>query len=69
MLWQSHFRAPSARRPPAESDGIALHQSLLATTPVGSTVPGLMLAIMAAQLIMGRAEPVFPDFIMTRLAD
>jgi hypothetical protein len=39
---------------------------LLATTPVGSTVPGLILAIMAVQLIVGRAEPVFPHFIMTR---
>ena len=39
---------------------------LLATTPVGSTVPGLILAIMAVQLIVGRTEPVFPNFIMTR---
>ena len=39
---------------------------LLATTPVGSTLPGLILAVMAVQLIAGRAEPVFPNFIMTR---
>src|SRR5262245_40312745 len=39
---------------------------LLATTPVGSTVPGFILAVMAVQLIVGRAEPIFPHFIMTR---
>ena len=46
---------------------IMLSLGLLATTPVGSTVPALILAIMAVQLITGRAEPVFPQFIMTRL--
>ena len=45
---------------------IMLSLGLLATTPVGSTVPALILAIMAVQLITGRAEPVFPQFIMTR---
>src|SRR5438093_7766664 len=45
---------------------IMLSLGLLATTPVGSAVPGLILAIMAVQLIVGRAEPVFPHFIMTR---
>jgi len=45
---------------------IMLSLGLLATTPVGSTVPALILAIMAVQLIAGRAEPVFPHFIMTR---
>jgi hypothetical protein len=45
---------------------IMLSFGLLATTPVGSTVPGLILAVMAVQLILGRAEPVFPLFIMTR---
>jgi hypothetical protein len=45
---------------------IMLCLGLLATTPVGSTVPGIILAIMAVQLIVGRAEPVFPHFIMTR---
>jgi hypothetical protein len=45
---------------------IMLSLGLLATTPVGSTVPGFILAVMAVQLIVGRAEPVFPHFIMTR---
>ena len=45
---------------------IMLSLGLLATTPVGSTVPGFILAVMAVQLIFGRAEPVFPHFIMTR---
>jgi hypothetical protein len=45
---------------------IMLSLGLLAMTPVGSTVPGLILAVMAVQLIVGRAEPVFPHFIMTR---
>jgi hypothetical protein len=45
---------------------IMLSLGLLATIPVGSTVPGLILAVMAVQLIVGRAEPVFPHFIMTR---
>jgi hypothetical protein len=43
-----------------------LSLGLLATTPVGSTVPALILAVMAVQLIVGRGEPVFPHFIMTR---
>jgi hypothetical protein len=46
---------------------IMLSLRLLAMTPVGSTIPGLiLLAVMAVQLIVGRAEPVFPHFIMTR---
>jgi len=45
---------------------IMLCLGLLAMTPVGSTVPGLILVVIAVQLIMGRAEPVFPNFIMTR---
>jgi hypothetical protein len=45
---------------------IMLSLGLLATTPVGSTVPGLILAIMAVQLLLGRAEPVFPHFITKR---
>jgi hypothetical protein len=45
---------------------IMLSLGLLATTPVGSTVPGLILAVMAVQLIVGRSEPVFPYFVMTR---
>ena len=45
---------------------IMLSLGLLATTPVGSSIPGLILAVMAVQLILGRTDPVFPDFIMTR---
>jgi hypothetical protein len=45
---------------------IMLALGLVATTPVGSTVPGLILAVIAVQLIVGRTEPVFPHFIMTR---
>ena len=45
---------------------IMLSLGLLATTPVGSSIPGLILAVMAVQLILGRTEPVFPHFIMTR---
>ena len=45
---------------------IMLCLGLLAMTPVGSTVPGLILVVMAVQLIVGRAEPVFPHFIMMR---
>src|SRR5229473_8498388 len=45
---------------------IMLSLGLLAMTPVGSSVPGLILAVMAVQLIVGRGEPVFPHFIMTR---
>src|SRR6266481_10085605 len=39
---------------------------MLATTPVGSTLAGRILAVMAVQLIVGRTQPVFPHFIMTR---
>jgi hypothetical protein len=39
---------------------------LLAMTPVGSTVPGLILAGMALRLIVGSAEPVFPHLIAAR---
>jgi hypothetical protein len=45
---------------------IMLCLGLLATTPVGSSVPGFVLGLLAAQLILGRTEPVFPRFIMTR---
>jgi hypothetical protein len=45
---------------------IMLCLGLLATIPVGSSVPGLILAAMAVQLISGRSEPVFPDFILMR---
>jgi hypothetical protein len=45
---------------------IMLSLGLLAMTPIGATIPGLILAVMAVQLIVGRSEPVFPHFIMTR---
>jgi hypothetical protein len=45
---------------------VMLFLGLLATLPVGSTIPGLILAVMAVQLIVGRAEPIFPHFIMAR---
>jgi hypothetical protein len=45
---------------------VMLCLGLLATTPVGSTLPGLILAVMAVQMIAGRAQPVFPRFIMRR---
>jgi hypothetical protein len=46
---------------------VMLCLGLLATTPVGSTVPGLILAVMAVQLIVGRGKPAFPHFVMTQL--
>src|SRR5262249_22872742 len=42
---------------------IILSLRLLATSPVGSMVRGLILAIMVVQLILRRTEPVFPHFI------
>jgi hypothetical protein len=45
---------------------IMLCLGLLATSPVGSSLPGLILVVIAVQLIAGRTEPVFPDFILTR---
>jgi hypothetical protein len=39
---------------------------LLATAPIGSTVPGLVLAAVAVQMIAGRSAPVFPRFITAR---
>ena len=46
---------------------IMLFLELLATVPVGSTVPGLMLVALAAQMIAGRREPIVPHFIAARL--
>jgi hypothetical protein len=45
---------------------VVLFLGLLATTPIGSTVPGLMLVAVAVQMIIGRPEPVFPRFITAR---
>src|SRR5262245_21593025 len=36
---------------------------LLATAPIGSTVPGLVLAAVAVQMIAGRSAPALPHFI------
>ena len=45
---------------------VVLVLGLLATTPIGSTVPGLMLATVALQMIAGRRELAFPQFISAR---
>jgi len=45
---------------------IMLCLGVLATAPVGSSVPGLILAVIAVQLIAGRREPVFPAFVLAR---
>jgi hypothetical protein len=45
---------------------VVLILGLLATTPIGSTVPGLMLAAVALQMIAGRRELIFPQFIAAR---
>ena len=41
---------------------VTLFLGLLATIPVGSTVPGLMLVAIAVQMIGGRPEPHSHDF-------
>jgi len=45
---------------------IMLFLGLLAAVPVGSTVPGLLLAALAMQMIAGRSGPIFPRFITAR---
>jgi hypothetical protein len=45
---------------------VVLVLGLLATSPIGSTVPGLVLAAVALQMIAGRSELVFPKFILAR---
>jgi hypothetical protein len=45
---------------------VLLVLGLLATTPIGSTVPGIVLAAVALQMIVGRCELVFPQFISAR---
>ena len=45
---------------------VVLFLGLLAMTPIGSTVPGLMLAAVALQMIAGRHELVFPQCITAR---
>jgi hypothetical protein len=39
---------------------------LVAMVPVGSTIPGLVLAVLALQIVVGRVEPVLPGFITRR---
>src|SRR5260370_8295502 len=48
---------------------VLLCLGLLATTPLGSTLPGLILAVMAAQMIAGRTQPVFPPFFSSSLGN
>jgi hypothetical protein len=45
---------------------VILFLGLLATAPIGSVVPGLMLLAVTIQMIAGRREPVFPQFITGR---
>jgi len=45
---------------------IILLLGVLAAAPIGSMVPGLMLAAVAVQMIAGRHDPVFPHFISAR---
>jgi hypothetical protein len=45
---------------------VILFLGLLATAPMGSTLPGLMLAAVAVQMIAGRCELVFPQVITAR---
>jgi hypothetical protein len=45
---------------------VILFLGLLATAPIGSTVPGLVIAVVAVQMIAGRCELVFPRFITDR---
>jgi hypothetical protein len=45
---------------------VILFLGVLATTPIGSSVPAIMLAAVAIQMIAGWREPVFPRFITAR---
>jgi hypothetical protein len=52
---------------PERSFGILmLLLGLLAMVPIGSILPGVLLAILAAQMTVGRKGPVFPRSIATR---
>src|SRR5579862_3747581 len=51
---------------PDRSFGIVmLLLGVLAMVPVGSMIPGVLLAILAAQMTVGRPGPVFPRRIAT----
>src|SRR5258706_2883315 len=43
---------------------VMLSLGLLATTPVGSSLPGVILAVMAVQMLVGRGQPLFPRFLL-----
>jgi hypothetical protein len=45
---------------------VILFLGLLATAPIGSTVPALMLVAVAVQMIAGRSELAFPGFLTAR---
>ena len=45
---------------------VILFLGLLATAPIGSMVPGLMLMAVAVQMIAGRSELAFPGFLTAR---
>jgi hypothetical protein len=45
---------------------VMLFLGILATAPVGSTIPGIVLAAVAFQMIAGIREPIFPRFITER---
>jgi hypothetical protein len=45
---------------------VILFLGILATAPIGSSVPGIMLAAVAVQMIAGIREPIFPRFITNR---
>jgi hypothetical protein len=45
---------------------VILFLGILATAPIGSSVPGIMLAAVAIQMIAGIREPIFPRFITER---
>src|SRR6476620_5664783 len=46
---------------------VILFLGVLATAPIGSSVPGIMLAAVAVQMIAGVREPIFPRFITERM--
>src|SRR5215510_15944810 len=45
---------------------IILLLGVLAAAPIGSMIPGFILAVVAVQMIAGRHDPVFPRFITAR---
>ena len=45
---------------------VILFLGVLATAPIGSSVPGIMLTAVSVQMIAGIREPIFPRFITER---